>query len=463
MRDYAPRPYQTPARDFFAAVPRGNLFADPGLGKTVIMLSVIEALQLEDVLIVAPWLAVREVWAKEPQKWAQFAHLNVVPIIGEPSTREQLLRFLPRICAVNYEQLIWLYRTIPEDQWPFRCVIFDESTRLAGYRLRKATRRSNSLAQHAFLSLDSPRPAVERWINLSGTPNANGYDKLWGPQWFVDGGHALGRSYEAMISRWFYASAVQKGLYRQKKLLPGAEAEIIARMRPTTHTIRAKDYFDIKDPIERTLEIELPATARAQYNSMQRKFYAEIEEGKVSAVNCGVKSGKLRQFASGAVYYEENRYGVVHDERLAALESIVEERSGYNLFVVYQFLHELDMIKKRFKRAVEIHAPDAIAMWNRGEIPLLLAHPKSAGHAIDLQHGGHVIVYYSPISDQELYQQMLDRLGPVRQLQAGYDRPVYIDHIVARNTVDDRVTTPMRVQRKSLMEAFLDDMAQEGA
>jgi SNF2 family DNA or RNA helicase len=141
----------------------------------------------------------------------------------------------------------------------------------------------------------------------------------------------------------------------------------------------------------------------------------------------------------------------------------VEERSGYNLFIVYQFRHELDLIRKRFKYAVEIHEPGAIEHWNKGRIAQLLAHPKSAGHAIDLQHGGHVIVYYSPISDQELYQQVLDRLGPVRQLQGGYDRPVYIDHIVARNTVDDRVTTPARVLRKERMEAFLDDMANEEA
>jgi SNF2 family DNA or RNA helicase len=458
VRDYTPRPYQPPARDFFIDVPRGNLYADPGLGKTIIAGSVIDALGLEDVLIVAPWLAVREVWAKEFQKWNQFAHLQVVPIIGDQSTREHLLRFLPRISAVNYEQLIWLYETVGQAGWPFRHVIFDESTRLAGFRIRKATKRANALAQVAHLG-----GKIDTWINLTGTPNANGYDKLWGPQWFVDGGAALGRTYEAMISRWFYASAVQKGLYRKKMLLPGAEAEITQRMRSTTCTIRAKDYFDIKDPIERTLTIDLPAPARSAYNSMQRNFYAEIEEGKVNAVNCGVKAGKLRQFASGAVYYEDEKYGVVHEERLEALESIVEERSGYNLFIVYQFRHELDLIRKRFKYAVEIHEPGAIEHWNKGRIAQLLAHPKSAGHAIDLQHGGHVIVYYSPISDQELYQQVLDRLGPVRQLQGGYDRPVYIDHIVARNTVDDRVTTPARVLRKELMEAFLDDMANEEA
>ena len=457
MRDYTPRPYQIPARDFFVNLRRGNLYGDPGLGKTVITGSIIEALGLEDVLIVAPWLAVREVWAKEFQKWNQFAHLSVVPIIGEPSTREHLLRFLPRISAVNYEQLIWLYQYFGKDDWPFRHIIFDESTRLSGFRLRKATKRANCLAQIAHLG-----GKVDTWINLTGTPNANGYDKLWGPQWFVDGGVALGRSYEAMISRWFYVSAVQKGLYRKKMLLPGAEAEITARLRPTTCTIRAKDYFDIKDPLERTLMIELPPAARTQYNSMQRKFYAEIEEGQVSAVNCGVKSGKLRQFASGAVYYDdEARFSIVHEERLVALESIVQERTGYTLFVVYQFRHELELIQRRFSKAVQIHAPDAIAMWNKGEIPLLLAHPKSAGHAIDLQHGGHVIVFYSPISDQELYQQVLDRLGPVRQLQSGYDRPVFIDHILARDTVDDRVTTPARVLRKSVMEAFLDDMARQ--
>ncbi len=451
-QDFIPRLYQPPALNFLSCTPRANLYADPGLGKTAIILWLIETLGLEDVLIVAPWLVVREVWAREPKKWRQFEHLSVVPIIGEPQERSRAMLAPPRIAAVNYEQLIWLFYECG-NSWPFKNVIFDESPRLAGFRLRKSTRRALALAQHAHTRID-------RWVNLTGTPNANGYQKLWGPQWFVDGGRALGRSYGAYLERWFYYEASQRGLYRKLKMLPGAQEDITGRLRLTTFAVRARDYFDVKEPIERTVWIDLPAESRVQYASMARHFYAELREGKVTAANCGVKSIKLRQFASGAVYYDREQYSIVHEERLAALESIVTELNGENLLIVYQFRHELEQIQKRFKYAVDIHAKDAIAYWDADQIPQLLLHAGSAGHGVNLQRGGHHIAYYSPYSDLELYIQVLERIGPVRQLQAGFDRPVYIHHIEARSTVD-QLTRRSRETRADMMELFLEEMAGE--
>lgn len=438
------------ALQFGASRKRWNLYADPGMGKTVVTLNLIESLGWDQVLIVAPLLVVREVWSKEPAKWAHLQHLKVTPIIGKPEDRQAIARFPPRVCATNYEQLIWLYRQLG-DNWPFRHVIFDESTRLAGFRLRKSARQANAMAQVCHTQ-------VESWVNLTGTPNANSYTKLWGPQWFVDGGAALGRSYEAFLYRWFYSEPGQRGLYRQVKLLPGAEREIVERMKPTTCTVRARDWFDIKDPIERTLTIELPPSARKAYSTMHNRFFADLQAGRIVASNCGVKSVKLRQIASGAMYHDEDgNYEVLHTERLDALESIVQERTGQNLFVVYQFRHELQQIKARFKYAVDIHEPNAIANWTAGRIPMLLAQPRSAGHGLDLQHGGHVVVFYSPLSDRELYQQVLDRIGPVRQLQAGYDRPVFIDHIEARQT-SDQACRAVCQGRGELMDAFLELM-----
>jgi hypothetical protein len=454
--DFVPRLYQPPAFDFVCAIPRCNLYADPGLGKTVVMLWMIEALALDSVLIVAPKLVVNEVWCKEPKKWRQFEHLTVVPITGDDDgeTRSTQLLMPPRITAINYEQLIWLFYEMG-DAWPFRTVIFDESTRLAGFRIRKSARRALALAQHAHTR-------ITRWVNLTGTPNANGYLKLWGPQWFIDGGVALGRDYGAYQQRWFYRDAVRKSMYSKLKLLPGAQGEIQKRMRATTFAVRAKDYFDIKDPIERTLTIQLPEAARAAYRTMERSFYADIKEGRVTAANCGVKAQKLRQFASGAVYYDDRgAYSLVHSERMAALESIVEE-TGANLLIVYQFIHEKELIEKRYRNFIDIHAPNAIADWNAGNILGLLLHARSAGHGLNLQDGGHHIVYYSPYSDYELYAQVLERIGPVRQLQSGHDRPVYIHHIEAQNTVDDRVTRPVREGRGDELELFLDAMTEAG-
>jgi SNF2-related domain len=447
---FVPRPYQPPAHQFVCEHWRANLYADPGLGKTAVILWMIESLGLEDVLIVAPWLVVREVWVTEPQKWRQFEHLKVVPIIGDKRERSRQMLAPPRIAAVNYELLVWLFYECGES-WPFKTVIFDESPRLKGFRLRNSTKRANALAQHAHSKID-------RWVNLTGTPNANGYLDLWGPQWFIDGGAALGRTYQAFIERWFYRAPGKKGFYTKLLPLPGAQEDIQTRLKPSTFAVRAKDYFDLKDPIERTVTIELPENVRTQYRSMERKFYAELHEGKVTALNCGVKAMKLRQFASGAVYYEEEHYAVVHAERLEALESIATETAGANLLIVYQFVHEREQILERFKDATDIHVPHAIDDWNANRLPKLLLHARSAGHGLNLQHGGHHIVFYTPYSDNELYIQVLERIGPVRQLQAGFDRPVYVHHIEARQTVD-QVTRRARELRCSELEAFLEVMA----
>jgi hypothetical protein len=450
-QDFTPKAYQTAAHDFLVKTPRANLYADPGLGKTATILWTIDTLGLEDVLVVAPRLVVDEVWRKEPLKWRQFQHLDVASLMGSPDARAIRALAPPRISVINFEQIIWLYLYY-RDSWPFSTVIFDESPRLRGYRIQDSTRRALAIAQHAHTR-------VERWINLTGTPNANSYLDLWGPQWFIDGGIALGRSYTAMRDRWFYLEPSQKGYWRKLKMFKGAQEEIQQRMKATTFAVRARDYFDVKEPVERTVWIDLPDTVRRQYNTMQRAFYADLHEGRITAANCGVKALKLRQFSSGAIYYDAEKYSIVHEERLLALESMVEELSGSPLLIVVLFRHEREQILKRFKYAVDIEVPGAIEQWNEGNIAQLVLHAASGGHGLNLQWGGHHICFYSPYSDNELYTQVLERIGPVRQLQAGFDRPVYVHHIECRNTVD-AVSRIARENRISDLEAFLEAVSE---
>lgn len=453
-RPFTPREYQRLAYEFLKKTPRANLWADMGLGKTSVILWLIKALKLDNVLIVAPLRVAQEVWPVEIQKWEPFCDLNVAAITGDKDERERALLALPRIATINYDNLIWLYQTLG-DAWPFTTVICDESTRLKGFRLVKGKRRALALAQIAHTK-------ATRWINLTGTPATNGLTDLWGQQWFIDGGRALGRSYGAFIHRWFYKDPTQKGHYQQLHPFPHSQEQMEERLRATTLSIRAKEWFDLDDPIEHEVWCELPPSARTQYQSMLRHFYAEIEAGTVTAANCAVKSGKLLQLASGAVYHEQDENTMwerVHDAKLDALDSVVSETNGANLLIVYSYVHERARILEKFKDAVDIHENGAIARWNKGKIRMLLCHPKSAGHGLNLQDGGHHIVYFSPTWDAELYAQVLQRLGPVRQKQSGYERPVYVHHLLARDTVDTRVKN-VREGKEGLLEAFLTAMSE---
>jgi SNF2 domain-containing protein len=448
--EFVPRPYQANGRDFFTRVPRGNYYADMGLGKTATILALIKALDLDDVLIVAPIRVAHEVWPREMAKWRQFQDLDIVPIRGTPDERSMLMLAPPRISTINYEQLIWLVNLLGE-HWPFKTVIADESTRLRGFRTVKGTKRSNALSQTAHTR-------VERWINLTGLPNPKDLTDLWGPQWFVDGGESLGRSYSAFLQRWFYYEAAGgSSPYKKLKMFPSAKAEIESRIRKTTLSVRAKDWFDLEEPFENVVWVSLPDVARAPYRSMERQFYAELEKGTVTAANCAVRSGKLLQFASGAVYHADGSWSDVHDEKIEALRSIIEETNGANLLVVYQFRHELARLKKAFPSGVEIAARGSIDAWNAGKIRLLWCHPAQAGHGLNLQDGGHHIVYMSPTWDLELHAQVLERIGPVRQMQSGYDRLVYVHHVIARDTLDV-VVKRRREQRADMVESLLEAM-----
>jgi len=447
---FTPRSYQTIAKDFLKSTPRANLYADMGLGKTATILWLIEELDLDDVLIVAPKRVIENVWPQESELWDEFRGLNVHSIMGTDLERKRHLLSLPRVSCINYDNILWLMSHI--EDWPFKTVICDESTRLKGFRTTQGTKRSQALAKVAHVK-------VQRWINLTGTPNPNGYGDLWGQQWFVDGGQAMGRSFSACLQRWFYMDPLRKGHYRKVHMLPGAQKEIDARLKPTTLAIRTADWFDLAKPIENVLYVDLPAPARREYARMERQFFAQLEGGVITAANAAVKSNKLLQLANGAVYHQDGRWSWVHDEKIEALRSVIEESGRANILLAYHYVSDVERLREVFPDAVEIREPGAVERWNKGEISLLLAHPKSAGHGLNLQHGGNTIVFFGDDWNLEDHLQILERIGPARQKQSGYDRPVFVHHILARNTLDE-VVARRRTSKASLMECLLEAMAE---
>jgi len=409
-----------------------------GTGKTISTLMALEHLSLvEDVypvLVLAPLRVVRSTWPTEATKWAETAHLRVVPVTGNVKQRLTALAQPADIYACNYEQLPWLVSHYGEN-WPFRVVVADELTKLKSYRTRQGSKRAKALAQVAHTK-------VSRFIGLTGTPSPNGLADLWGQMWFVDRGERLGRTYSAFEARWF--SKGWDGF--SVAPLPTAQKEIEGRLKDICLTVTG---LPVDEPVTNNIYVDLPPDARDTYDEMEKEMFMEIEEFGVEALNAAAKTMKLLQLANGAAYIDDKQnWRKVHDEKIEALQSVVEEAAGAPVLVAYHFKSDLARLQAAFPKARTLDAdPATIHQWNEGRIPLLLAHPASAGHGLNLARGGNILAFFSLNWSLENYLQIIERIGPMRQKQEGLDRPVFIHHIMARDTVDDMVLERLASKR----------------
>jgi SNF2 family DNA or RNA helicase len=442
------RPYQKLIIDHILDKERCNAFVPMGLGKTISTLKALESLSLVDdspTLVLAPLRVAQSTWPDEVKKWA--VDLPVTAIVGSAEQRAQSLRSDSAIFTINYENVPWLvdwFKYNPRP-WPFKTIVADEVTKLKGFRTRQGTKRAKALAEVAHKKVD-------RWIGLTGTPAPNGLKDLWGPMWFVDGGQRLGKSFSAFSDRWFRKSYDGFGM----DPLEHAQREIEQSISDVCLSLDAKDYFNLSEPITNRITVELPYKARQQYRDMEKKMFLELEghlgPTAIEALNAASKTQKCLQLANGAIYTDESKnWTEVHDAKIAALDDIIEEAGGAPVLVAYHFKHDLHRLRAAFPRGRVLDSdPETIRSWNAGKIPVLFAHPASAGHGLNLQDGGNILVFFSVNWNLEEHQQIIERIGPVRQLQAGHDRPVFIHYILADDTVDfdvmDRLVTKASVQ-----------------
>ena len=442
--EFTPRPYQGMIIDHIIDTPRCAIWAGMGTGKTVATLTALDTLQMvEDgpVLVVAPLRVANDTWPNEVLKWNHLRGMNVSVITGTERERIAAIKAPAQVYVTNYEQLVWLV-AYWGDKWPYRTVVLDESTKVKNFRLRQGTKRAQALGSIAHTR-------IKRLIELTGTPASNGLKDLWGQAWFIDAGTRLGRTYSAFSQRWF-----QQG-YDGFSLTPtpSAQTDIQDRLRDVCLTIEAKDWFDLHEPIVNDIMVDLPPKARKHYQDMEKEMYTELEGIEVEAFNAAAKTIKCLQLAAGAAYTDDTRknWTETHKAKLEALESVLEEAAGMPVLVAYNFKSDLERLLKAFPQGRHLDKnPGTIKDWNAGKIPVLFAHPASAGHGLNLQDGGNILVFFSPDWNLENHLQIIERIGPTRQLQAGYDRPVFIHRIIARDTVDElvleRLTTKRRVQ-----------------
>lgn len=457
-RIYTPREYQPIITNHIIDNPRCGVWAGMGLGKTVGTLTALDALTFvgdvsldEPALVMAPLRVARDTWPAETQKWEHLRDMNVVPIVGDEDQRRRALRERELVFSVNYENLPWLVSTLQAEGrgWRFKTGVSDESTRLKGFRINQGTQRAKALARVAHSQM-------RRFIELTGTPAPNGLQDLWGQAWFIDGGQRLGRTHDAFKQRWFQRAHSGYGI----DPLPFAQEQIHAALRDVVISLDAADYFDIKEPIENVVWIDIPDKVRPLYDDMEKRMYAEIQGHEVEAFNAAARTNKCLQLANGAAYVGENvtEWVEVHDAKLDALESILEEAGGMPLLVAYQFKSDLARLKKYFPKGVDISKTDGLAKFKSGKAPLGFAHPASMGHGIDgLQDVTNILVFFGMNWDLELHDQITGRIGPVRQIQSGFNRPVFHYYILARDTVDPLVKNRLESKR-DVQDILLESM-----
>jgi hypothetical protein len=460
------RPPQPPMIKFMREVPRCGLWAGMGIGKSSSALFAIELMTMlgevdpkYPILVIGPARVARDTWTDERDKWTQFAHMKIVPITGTPAERVKKLKIPARIYTISYELLPWLVGYWLA-KWPYRVVIADELERLKGFREKRhgtnlKTERSGASGERAFAIGRVAHNLVDRWINLGGTPAPAGLKDLWGSTWFLDRGQRLGRTYTAFKERWFRPNWNGYGITP----LPFADAEIHAALKDICLTVDPADYYDLKKPIVNPIKIHLPPKARALYKKLEAEMFVKLDSGaRIDALTAAGLTNKCLQLANGAVYTAYPEWEEIHRAKLEALESVVSEAAGCPLLVQYAFKSDKARILKTFKSAVDISTPRGLAAFKSGDARMGVAHPGSMGHGIDgLQHVTNQLVRFGHVWKLSETMQFLERIGPMRQFNAGYKRAVYVHNLITEDTLDQDVLDAHENHR-SVQDALLSAM-----
>jgi len=438
---YVPHEYQRYAINKILEQDAVGLFLDMGLGKTVIALTAINELlynyfAVSNVLVIAPLRVAQTTWPGEITKWDHLQHLTISKILGNEEERKAALNTSADIYIINRENVAWLVEECGKD-WPFDMVVIDE---LSSFKSTKAKR---------FRALRRVRPYIKRIVGLTGTPASNGLIDLWAQIYLLDQGERLGKTVTGYRNRYFVPGRRNRHVIYEWVPKPEAEKAIYAKLSDLCVSMRAEDWLQMPEKIDRVVPVRIPEKARRKYEQLEKTYVLPFLDGNVTASSAAVLSGKLLQLANGAVYDEYGGVKEIHSAKLEALDDIIEAANGRPVLVFYTYRHDLNRLKNRYPEARMINTEKDVADWNRGEILIGLAHPASAGHGLNLQAGGNVIVWFGLTWSLELYQQAVARL-----YRQGQKRSVIVHHLVAENTIDEDVMKALE-QKDNTQEALL--------
>lgn len=441
---YTPRTYQSYTTQFILDNPAAGIFLDMGLGKTVSTLTAIDLLlhdtmEADKVLVIAPLMVASTTWAAEVAKWDHLQHLRVSRVLGSERKRLAALEAQADLYVVNRENVKWLVEHY-KSKWPFDTVVIDE---LSSFKNGQSQR---------FKALRKVRPLVKRIVGLTGTPAPNSLLDLWAQLYLLDQGERLGKFVTRYRDKYFLPGRRNGMIVYDWKLRDGADHEIHEKIGDICVTMRTEDYLELPERIDRMVELELPPKAAKQYKEFERTLVMQMQGSLVTAVNAASLAGKLLQMANGAVYDEQGAYHEVHDSKIQALQEIVDVASGKPVLVFYSYRHDLERIQKHISGTRVMKTSEDVGDWNAGKVGVMLAHPASAGHGLNLQAGGNIIVWFGLPWSLEQYQQANKRLH-----RSGQQQSVIVHHLLCKGTIDEHVLQVLQAKdatQQQLIEAI---------
>ena len=440
---FEPKYYQQYCIDRVIHQKEVGLLLDMGMGKTVITLTAIEELiydrfEVQKVLVIAPLQPAKETWQQEAEKWDHLKDLRFSLVLGSRQQRLNALAADADVYVINRENVSWLvghYRK----KWPFDMTVLDE---LSSFKSSKAVR---------FRVLKKARPFIKRIVGLTGTPAPNGLLDLWPEMYLLDQGKALGRTLTGYREQYFVPDKRNAMTVFSWKPVPGAEEQIYKELSGLCVSMKTADYLKLPERLDIRHEVRLSSGSMEKYKILERDMLLPYADGDIDAASAAVLMNKLLQVAGGAAYNENGEVQEIHTEKMDALEELLEAANGQPVLLFYAFRHERDRILERHPEAVDVKTPGAVSRWNQGEIPILLAHPASAGHGLNLQQGGHIVIWYGLPTSLELYQQANKRVH-----RMGQTSTVLVHHLLVKDTVDERVLDQILVTKEQRQNALLE-------
>lgn len=441
--NYKPHTYQKHAEQLIIEKPAILLAVEMGLGKTVTTLTAVQNLlydrfEVQKVLVIAPLRVASVVWSDEIEKWTHLQGLQVSKILGSEKQRLTALDQPADIYLINRENVVWLVQHYGT-KWPFDMVVIDESSSFKDPQAKR------------FRALRTVRPKVKRIVELTGTPSPNGYMDLWPQVYLLDRGERLEKTITGYRSRYFEPDKRNATTIFSWQPRSGAIEAIQQKIADVMVSMKAEDWLKMPQRIDNTVRIRLEGKAKAEYRQLERDLLLPYADGDVVAGSAAVLSNKLLQMANGAVYDENQKVRVIHDLKLDALDELQEAANGKPMLVFYWYKHDADRILRRFPKARKLETEVDIKDWNSGTVQMMLAHPASAGHGLNLQSGGNQIVWFGLTWSLELYEQANARLH-----RQGQTQTVIVHHLIAEGTMDEQVMQALSRKdagQKGLMEA----------
>ena len=376
------------------------------------------------MLVIAPKRVAEDTWAQEVEKWTHLTHLDVSLVLGTPKQREQALERNADIYVTNKENTKWVCERFKKD-WPFDMVVIDE---LSTFK--------NSDSQR-FKILKKKWPLFDRFVGLTGTPAPKNIMDLWAQIYLIDGGERLGKFKTHFRQRYFYPTHKVAEHTFNWELKDGAKDEIYKMISDVTVSMESKDYLKMPERVDTVKEAKLSKKERALYDELEQNMVIEndIDDDKdIVALNSASLSNKLLQMSNGAVYADDGSITHIHDKKLELLDEIVEESQGQPILVMYNYKHDKERLLERYSFAETLDSEDYMERWNNGDIQMLITHPASAGHGLNLQYGGSIMVWFGLTWNLEYYEQANARL-----YRQGQKKTTVIHHLLTENSIDQKV------------------------